>query len=309
MEQDNFSFRRDATDKEKLMFFIATYNILMKTYILICSGSGSQIERLYGPSLAFKLLDFKRIWGEFVDTHKTIIDRALPDTQKQLLYYENGVSSPRDNVMMKMIVQVLRCEDRIFYALGEKFIAENFLYIGEIVGEFPDSEVSSPSPRIVIPAKFMTRVRKLVKIVDLIFKHSENRRGFIIHNRRLMEAVSQLKSLFIQFVQEHRAIIDPLFQSYGSEVSRGTMDFDPEGELCDADGVPLIKPMGILLNAIKAEMFNQDRQDRLLLGDECECLENNVIMFRELGEMFISTNIEAIEKHVGVFLRELREDD
>jgi len=158
----------------------------------------------------------------------------------------------------------------------------------------------------VVAPERMIRIRKLVIIVDSIFKHEGNESGFIMRSEKLCEIVGILKTLFVQFIEQHKIIIDPYFQDYSPEVIRGTMDFDPENEFCDDQGKPFITPMGTMMNAIKADMFNQERHKRLLAGPECGELDNRVFIFKELGELFINNNLQAIERLCSEFLKELK---
>lgn len=304
MDPDNFSFVKDASDHEKLMFFIATHNILTQVYSFIYTNNMHKMESVFGPSLSFKLLDFRHIWEKFIDRYRVIIERNVRAR----------------NADIHLITQILRCREPFWYKLGEKFISENFLYIGEIVSEMPGEEISPVPPRgekvlhdpgnpgicDTIAPEHMAVVRKLVIAVNLIFKHGENRAKYIVSNPKLHNIVDSLKGMFIDFLTKHKKIIDPYFQDYGPEVYREVMDFDQNEVLCDDDGSLFLTPMGILVNTIKAEMFNHERHARLLQGVKCELLENRVFIFKELGELFINDNLTTISSLTREFLREVQ---
>lgn len=299
MDPDNFIFAKDATSHEKLMFFIATHNILTQVYSFIYTNNMRKMESVFGSSLSFKLLDFRHIWEKFIDQYRVIIERNIRVSDANIT----------------LINQILRSQEPFWYKLGEKFISENFLYIGEIVNEMSSMppcnekvlhDPANPGICDTIAPEHMIVVRKLVIAVNLIFKHSENRAKYIVGNPKLCKIVDSLKGMFIDFLTKHKKIIDPYFQDYGPEVYREVMDFDQNEVLRDDDGSLFITPMDILTTAIKAEMFNHERHDRLLQGVKCEILENRVFIFKELGELFINDNLTAISSLARDFLREVQ---
>jgi hypothetical protein len=276
----------EVSVEDEIMFFIGTHNILLRTY----AHTPPHLADMFGDELSVKLAELRRIWETYIDHHRVIIDK--------------NTSEIRD--YLQLIAKLLRFDPNeprgIWFKLGKKFITGNFEFITEIVGAMPRERLVPQAPEVGGPDPL--RVRKIVAIVNLIFKKSGEPCPQIMQNPILRDSVGRIKFLFLGFVTKNRVFIDPYFQEYSMEVIQGYMDFD-------AGNVLAISPMSILLDAIRLDLFDQERQDRLLLstwGGKCDALENQVLTFRELGELFVKENFMELNHLCKLFLYELKDE-
>lgn len=288
-DPDDFEFVRDVPLADKKMFFAATYNILMRIYSYICSGQEAKLGRFYDPGLLWKMQDFRSIWESFVDSHEESVKQQLSKSDLQALYKNNT----RNQIYANFVSVLFRPPTQFMWKLGETFVADNFIYLGEIIQELPgpanehESDHTTKTLRMIIHRIFMLDERVLERI-----SQNADLRKLLIH----------LNDIFREFVVQHKNVIDPLFQEYGPEVLAGRMQWVSE----DNDILNSLTPMSFLLDTIKSEMFDVQRSERLLQGQPSEVQQNHIIVINGLAELFVKDNIEELQVITKQVLLELR---
>lgn len=335
-------FKTFASESEqnKLAYVIAANNILLLTLTFVTKDKVAQLREKLGVELSGELLKFCEIWKMFIGDHEAEFRRLIPENsdvfesfvvkegqriEKSLGIYKSRIALNIAAFMLSLFGNLGKSETnenvKQLRKLCNKFAAENYDLITLFIATMPKPGMSSDSDKQtkqtaqpsqssqssqpsqdfnIIPSEIIAKlptIRELVKDVYNILTEYEACNKHIFDNVIIRVKVLRLRNLWIDFIQNHKTLIDPYYQDFAHAVIAGRLDFiEPE----------LIKPMDYLLAAIKCDMFNQTRQERII---SCEPLQPNKIshaeLMQKLGEKFIEENMTEIETLVNEITHEL----
>lgn len=301
-EVDNFDFTRDVPVCDKKMFFIATFNILIRVYSHVCAGRTDILEKTYVKQTLWKMQDFRRLWEAFVDLHEDDIRLHVPEKEISEIYTNNT----RTQIYANYAAFAFKPIDEYSWKLGESFIAANFLYLGEIIGELPVPNDRVNDARAKHEANTdheavrmqIAEIQKMCKIVHMILTLPGKHFPVIHENDELQKIIKRIRGMLGDFLTEHRTVVAPFFSEYSKELKQGRMQWVGK----DSDVLAELSPKMFVSSTIKREMFDQEWARRNLSGRTSDVRKNQVVILQELGGLFVNNNLEELQVLTKVFL-------
>lgn len=301
-EVDDFDFVRDVPVCDKKMFFIATFNILIRVYSHVCAGRSDILEKTYVKQTLWKMQDFRRLWEAFVDLREDDIRLHVPEKEIREIYTNNT----RTQIYANYAAFAFKPIDEYSWKLGESFIAANFLYLGEIIGELPvpnnrvrdarakhEANTNREAVRMQI-----AEIQKMCKIVHAILTLPGKHVPVIDEDDELQKIIKRIRRMLGDFLTEHRTIVAPFFSEYSDELKQGRMQWVGK----DSDVLAELSPKMFVSSVIKREMFDQEWARRNLSGCASDVRKNQVVILQELGGLFVNNNLEELQVLTKVFL-------
>jgi hypothetical protein len=268
---------------EKQLFYRSTYHLLTLAYVFIPLQDGRTDIH---PTTMMKLDMLAREWSQFNLTNSKDFEHIMPAHLAQCSIPEQ---------LVKLIPMTFYEQKKAAWKrLANNFIHEHFMLICEILHEIPEKQLSqhvnntATAKMSTESGEMFTKVKTIRYMMFIIYKVFIMDTSSIAPN--MVDAREDLRTLWRIFVFQHRKYIEPHCDFPLDEI---TTDDTILEELGDLIRIPS-RRMDLM-----RDMFNAQHQERML--DVAENTSNNaaidrVIVFRELGELFIVKYMKEIKK-------------